>query len=229
MNRKYALPAAIALAAHALIFFVGSGKPPTPTLDEKLVVVKPPKPNKDDLYERAVQLVSNELKILAKSEDGEAGGAKKDDILAPPGMPDVPRGPVEINGPTQDYKPRITGTGDKVLPGMDGLGGDGDGSGKGRRILGAAMLDEPPSTRSTREPIYPASLKVSGTTGTVWVEFLVDENGRVHNVKVVKSTNRGFDEATLEAVSHWRFNSGKHKGLPVRFRMSVPVVFSLSD
>jgi protein TonB len=72
-------------------------------------------------------------------------------------------------------------------------------------------------------------LKNTGITGTVWVEFMVDESGRVHDVQVIKSTNREFNDATLAAVSQWRFESGKRKGIPVRFRMSIPIVFNLNE
>jgi len=228
MNRKYALPAALALAAHALIFFVGSGKPPAPaTAAISSKPKEPPKPV-DRIFEQTLQLVKEEIKNIGKPDD-EGGGGKKDDIIFPPGVLEPPpRGPIDFTRGTQDYRPTVTGPGDKIPRNLPGWG-DGDGSGSGNGIFSPTLLDAPPSTRYQKDPVYPAGLRNSGTAGAVWVEFLVTENGRVQNVKVIKSTHHGFDDATVAAVSEWRFMPGKHKGLPVRFRMSMPVVFSLSE
>jgi len=61
------------------------------------------------------------------------------------------------------------------------------------------------------------------------VEFTVDEMGRVINPHVTSSTHSEFEAPTLRAVQTWRFEPGKHLGRVVRFRMSVPVQFSLND
>jgi protein TonB len=105
--------------------------------------------------------------------------------------------------------------------------GTGDGDGPGSGLVAVTQLDDKPRTRFQNAPQYPQSMKISGATGTVWVDFVVDENGRVHDVRVIKSTNSGFDDATLLAVAKWRFEPGKRKGIPVKFRMAVPVVFNL--
>ena len=76
-------------------------------------------------------------------------------------------------------------------------------------------------------PEYPYELRVRGIEGTVWVEFLVDESGRVYNPVVLRATAPGFEEAVLRAVTKWRFEPGLKKGRPVRYRVSIPVVFSL--
>lgn len=51
----------------------------------------------------------------------------------------------------------------------------------------------------------------------------------VVNPFVVSSTDHRFEEASLRAVSKWRFEPGKHHGRVVRFRMSVPLVFRLTE
>lgn len=229
MNPKYAIPAAIAFAAHALIFFVGSGKPPPqPLPDIPPVAQDTSKKPEKDIIERVVQLAGEEVKNIVNNREA-GGGEKIEEILFPPSIPELPPTDYGIDDgrARQKYAPVPIGPGDKIPTSMAGPGGDGDGP--GIRVFSPTLLDEPPSTRRQKAPLYPPSLRNSGTTGTVWVSFLVDENGRVQNVKVIKSTNQGFDEATVAAVSEWRFVPGTHKGLPIRFRMSVPVVFSLSD
>ncbi len=61
------------------------------------------------------------------------------------------------------------------------------------------------------------------------VEFIVEETGRVLDPRVLDSTDRVFEEATLRAVAKWRFEPGTRDGRIVRFRMTVPGVFSLGE
>jgi protein TonB len=91
------------------------------------------------------------------------------------------------------------------------------------------MLDDTPRTRFQKSPVYPRLLKNAGETGTVWVDFMVDERGYVHDARVVKSTNPGFNDVTLAALSEWKFEPGKRNGIPVRFRMSLPMVFAITS
>jgi periplasmic protein TonB len=228
MNRTYAIPAAIALTLHALLF-AGSGKPPTHPPTKKVVATEeePPKPLEEDIYQKAVELMKEEVAAITNPTEKPGGGSTEE---PPPGVREIlrPEGSTDPWKITQDPSRVKIGKGDKIPPGIHGFG-PGDGDGPGVSAITAGMLDNPPSTRFQKEPVYPHAMKIAGTTGTVWVEFVVDENGRVHDVHVVKSTNPGFDDATVAAVSAWRFEPGKRKGLPVRFRMSIPIVFNLND
>lgn len=94
-------------------------------------------------------------------------------------------------------------------------------------VLQIGALDRVPQTRVRVAPVYPSEARASGLTGEVWVEFVVDESGRVTRPRVMRSTDERFEAATLRAVEKWRFEPGTQKGRPVRFRMAVPVVFSL--
>jgi protein TonB len=90
-------------------------------------------------------------------------------------------------------------------------------------------LDRAPRTRSQIAPVYPFEAKRTGLTGSVNVEFTVDENGRVGDPRIVSSTDRVFEQATIAAVLKWRFEPGTREGRAVRFRMIAPVVFNLND
>lgn len=90
-------------------------------------------------------------------------------------------------------------------------------------------LDRKPRTRAQIAPVYPFDAKRDGRAGTVHVEFTVDENGRVSEPRIVETTDRVFNEATLAAVLKWRFEPGPHHEKAVRFRMIAPVVVSLND
>ena len=75
---------------------------------------------------------------------------------------------------------------------------------------------------------YPPIAKDNGITGTVLVEFVVEEDGRVTNAKVKVPL---FPECDKEAVrgvmSMPKWKPGKNMGKPVRCFYQVPVTFKL--
>lgn len=59
---------------------------------------------------------------------------------------------------------------------------------------------------STPQPAYPPEALRSGVTGSVEVEFTVNRDGSVSDVRVVKSNPRGtFDRGVLGTVKKWQF------------------------
>lgn len=59
---------------------------------------------------------------------------------------------------------------------------------------------------STPQPAYPAEAIRGGITGSVEVEFLVNRDGSVSDVRVVKSIPRGtFDRGVQSTVRKWQF------------------------
>jgi protein TonB len=74
----------------------------------------------------------------------------------------------------------------------------------------------------------------AGFEGTVFVRFVVEPDGRISNVEVLKDNTPGggLKEAALKAVESMnqmgdRWNPGKQRGNPVRVRVVVPVKFKL--
>jgi protein TonB len=227
MKRRFAVPAAIALTAHALLF-MGWGKPPAPPAEPVAVNPNnPPLPVDKDVFDKTVQLVDDEIKTIADPAEKPIGDGG--DVM-PVGIPEIPHpeGPRDWIEITQDRVPVNYGPGNKITSLRIASPG-GDRNRLGDAAVSVAMLDKPPRTSSQKEPIYPQAMRVAGTKGTVWVEFTVDETGRVHDARVLKSTHPDFEEATIAAVSLWRFEPGKRKGKPVCFRMSIPVVFNLTE
>ena len=92
----------------------------------------------------------------------------------------------------------------------------------------ASGLDNPPRATVQTPPAYPPNARAAGLVGEVWVEFAVDEAGRVLRTRVVRSSDPMFDEPTLRAVAKWRFEPGRKNGRPVSFRMVVPVNYRLN-
>jgi len=110
------------------------------------------------------------------------------------------------------------------LPVTEGLA---SGKGSSEDIFSMADLDQSPRVIFQPAPQYPPELKKKKIQGTVYVLFIVDQDGRVKDPKVQKSDNPGFDAPAMQAVKKWRFDPGKVGGKAVQFRMRVPLTFAL--
>lgn len=168
----------------------------------------------------------------------------EDEILLPPDVQETnpstgaPR-PIQVDTVTiaapDDFTMPVVATPAVDVPPLVTIPlGPFSGSGSGERIgpttiLAVDLLDAPPRTRVQTPPRYPFAARQGAQTGNVVIEFTVDESGRVINPRVIDSTNRIFDEAALQGVAGWRFEPGRREGRVVRFRMAVPVHFSLND
>ncbi|HUF09298.1 MAG TPA: energy transducer TonB [Rhodothermales bacterium] len=74
---------------------------------------------------------------------------------------------------------------------------------------------------------YPEIAKKAGVEGTVFLQFIVDENGNVVDPVVIKGIGAGCDEAALEAIRTAKFKAGRQRGKPVKVKFSLPVRFRL--
>jgi len=76
---------------------------------------------------------------------------------------------------------------------------------------------------------YPSEARNNGVEGKVFVEFIVNTDGSVSDVRTVKGIGGGCDEEAERVVSlSPRWQPGKQRGVAIRQRMVLPVVFSLS-
>lgn len=75
---------------------------------------------------------------------------------------------------------------------------------------------------------YPIEAKEKGITGNVFVTFIIEKNGSVSNVKVLRDIGGGCGDEVVrivKAMPHWE--PGKQRGKPVRVQFNLPVNFSL--
>jgi protein TonB len=75
------------------------------------------------------------------------------------------------------------------------------------------------------EPQYTETARRVRLEGTVIVQAVIDEQGRVVDVKVLKNLPMGLDQAAVDAVSRWRFKPATLHGRPVKVYYSLTVVF----
>ncbi|HCD50887.1 MAG TPA: energy transducer TonB [Balneolaceae bacterium] len=80
-----------------------------------------------------------------------------------------------------------------------------------------------------RKVKYPEMARRAGIEGRVTVQFIVNEQGRVENPRVIRGIGGGCDEAALEAVKQAKFTPGMQRGRPVRVQYSLPIVFKLQN
>jgi TonB family protein len=76
---------------------------------------------------------------------------------------------------------------------------------------------------------YPAIAKRAGIEGRVFVQFIIDKEGRVEDAQVVRGIGAGCDEEAVRAVLQMRFVPGRQRGEAVRVKMSLPVIFRLNN
>jgi len=79
--------------------------------------------------------------------------------------------------------------------------------------------------------VYPPAAERAKREGSVVVEALVDENGRVSEVRVVEpaSSQMGFEDAVLRMVRSRRYRPATKRGVPVKIRVRVRVDFALGQ
>ena len=80
-----------------------------------------------------------------------------------------------------------------------------------------------------REIRYPVIARKAGIEGRVILQFIIDEQGRVTESKVVRGIGGGCEEEALRAFQTMRFRPGKQRGKPVKVKMSLPVTFRLGQ
>jgi protein TonB len=79
-----------------------------------------------------------------------------------------------------------------------------------------------------KEIQYPSVAKDNSITGTVLVEFVVEEDGRVTNAKVKVPLFPECDKEAVRAVMAMpKWKPGRNMGKPVRCYFQVPVTFRL--
>ena len=75
---------------------------------------------------------------------------------------------------------------------------------------------------------YPAAAQKAGIEGRVVVSFIVEPNGSVSNVEIVRSVDTDLDQEALRVVRQMpKWKPGKHDGSTVRFKYHLPIKFIL--
>jgi protein TonB len=111
------------------------------------------------------------------------------------------------------------------------IGGTGtavEGAASFDPVFALADLDQKPRPIFQATPSYPYEMRRRKVEGTVQMMFVVNEEGRVVQPTVEKSSHQEFERAALDAVRQWTFEPAVRAGRKVPCRMRVPLRFSAS-
>ena len=76
---------------------------------------------------------------------------------------------------------------------------------------------------------YPEEAQKNGVQGRVIVEFIVEKDGAITNVRATRSVEPSLDDEAIRVVKSMpKWKPGKQNGAVVRVRYTVPVVFRLN-
>ena len=76
---------------------------------------------------------------------------------------------------------------------------------------------------------YPQMARESGIQGRVFVTFVVERNGAVTDVRVLRGIGGGCDEEAVRVIKNMpKWNAGKQRGKPVRVQFNMPILFKLN-
>jgi protein TonB len=86
-----------------------------------------------------------------------------------------------------------------------------------------------PEPINSVQPKYPELAQRANIQGTVWVKALVDKEGKVRDVLIVKDSgaNAGFEEAAIEAAKETVWKPAISNGQPIAVWVTYKVDFKL--
>jgi protein TonB len=80
----------------------------------------------------------------------------------------------------------------------------------------------------SKNVVYPSEAQEKGISGRVFVGFIVEKDGSVSNVKVLRGIGGGCDEEAVRVISGLpKWKPGKQDGKPVRVSYQMPINFKL--
>jgi TonB family protein len=79
------------------------------------------------------------------------------------------------------------------------------------------------------EPVYPDEAKKDGLEGTVVLEGVTDEKGKVVKAKILKGEHLVLNKAAITAIKQWEYEPFIINGKPIPFEFTVTMRFRLDE
>ena len=97
--------------------------------------------------------------------------------------------------------------------------------------VNAPGVTPPVLVSRTRRSPYPPLALARGVSGTVWLNALVDETGRVSEIALVGTSapGLGFEDAAMTQVHSRLYRPATKGGVPVRVRLPIKVEFEIAE
>ena len=141
------------------------------------------------------------------------------DLLDPdPPDPCIECEPGDLDGPAGSDGPGIPG--DPV-----GAGQGGGGPAVTGPLRAGIQIEAPRKIRHV-DPSYPELAKAAGVEGVVILECVIDREGGIAEVRVLKG-HALLNRAAVDAVREWTYRPSLRNGVPVPVIMTVTVRFEM--
>jgi periplasmic protein TonB len=114
--------------------------------------------------------------------------------------------------------------------GGKGTGTEGEGTGSPADASGPLRVGgdvKAPVAIDRADPLYTEGARKARISGIVILEAIIDKQGNVDNVRVIKGLPLGLSEEAERAVKKWRFRPGTLNGQPVATIFNLTVNFKL--
>ncbi len=173
---------------------------------------------------------------LSKQQDQVKVATPEREIKPSVGVPEpVPdeEAPEEMEIATQDELANMAPV--APIEGLDDIGIDVDIDNILSELLPSpeqfVPFEEAPVQVVTVTPEYPALAQRAGVEGTVWIKALVDKEGHVRDVLIVKDSgaNAGFEESAIEAAKQTVWKPAIANGQPIAVWITYKIDFKLRE
>ncbi|MCP4602661.1 MAG: energy transducer TonB [Proteobacteria bacterium] len=208
-------------------------RPPSQRPEKKVIEIKAPSP------------ISKAKPKLVKKRAPKPNVEKAQPEKTPPEKPIIPvfgvtagsvtngTGTVAVrvgNTLAKKMEPKFTKQ-EKVAPAMEAAHTLPKSVKPKRRVAPVPVykLTKAPSFKKKIEPKYPEEARQAGIEGIVHLEVLIDEQGRVSKIRVLKTLGHGLDRAAISAVSKSVFHPGIVGGKAVPVKIKIPYKFMLDS
>ncbi|QNN43673.1 energy transducer TonB [Pedobacter roseus] len=163
----------------------------------------------------------------------------KTELPPPPTMDDIKLAVISTKTQEGIVAPSAVVTDNKGNGDGTGTAKEGEGKGEDTNIYINGGVDEYPeftggakawSKYMERNLRYPSRAQEEGAVGKVFVSFVVEKDGSITDVSVIKGIGFGCDEEAMKVIKKsplWK--PGKNKGTPVRVRYNMAINFQISN
>ena len=77
---------------------------------------------------------------------------------------------------------------------------------------------------------YPVLAMENGIQGKVYIQFVIERDGSITDVKVLRGVDASLDKEAVRVVKAMpKWKPGKQRGKPVRVSYTLPINFQLSN
>ena len=140
----------------------------------------------------------------------------------------VQKAPLAEADPSKDKGVIVAGNGEGDPAGLEGGSVNGKAGGVVRSEAPALpeAATAPVPSDDNLAPEYPEAAKSAGLTDLVILKIVIDEQGRVEDIKVMRG-NPPFVEAALAAVKTWKYEPAHLAGNAIRVYRIIKIPFKL--